>query len=912
MGKTLVICEKKSVADDFARVLGGGKPGSKKEAASGRIFKPKDLYYESDDLIVAWASGHLLELQDPGSYNKDWKFWRLDKLPIVPPTFVHTPREDNRTGGKLLKNLVDLIHRDDVVEIVNACDAGREGELIFNLILEYALGQETGKKSKKAAGGETVALMQRPIKRLWLQSMTADAIRQSFAKIQPAEKFTNLKDAAYTRDQADWLVGMNGTRAFTKRFLGGSVKTSLAVGRVKTPTLAFLVDREREIDRFIPVPYSEVAAVFETGFGSYEGRWSGKDEDGKTTDRIFDRKLAEEIVQKIKGKRGVAVDTMRRSTEKPPKLFDLTSLQRRASTSFGYTLKRTLAIVQTLYEAKKAVTYPRTASSYLPNDYKGEVAGIMEKLARGGFDRLVAHIPNKKNPMPEVPSMVFDDTKVTDHFAIIPTGEVPTSLRDDERNVYEMIVRRFLAAFLPSAERDSFTRTTTIENEVFKTTGRRLVVPGWRAVEPAAEDDAAFPQLAQDGRVMNHSVELIEKETTPPNRFTDGSLVGEMETCGKHVEDEQEAEALKEIGIGTPATRASIVEDLIYKGLARRDGRTLVPTSLGSTLVRLVRNLKLEALAKPDLTGQWEQRLRLVTEGRYDTMKFKKEIISLVEEMVGIVRSTNDVGQVFAIDHPPGLKCPKCGSKLTEKAYSYFCSNDVGCGHRLDKNVGGKHIFPETLARLLEKKGESVGPFTGFERPKAPCKLKLTEAGEIVQEIVGQVSPEDEASMPSTEEQVPDGTVMGSCPKCKADVRAEGAGYKCSGDGCTFRLSKKLLFRELPPADVRKMLSGNGTESGLIDKFISRRGRPFAAHLFFDEKGSLKWKFPERPKKAPSEKKPGGRKRGAAATADADAAAPTEAVGAPVAAESEATETKKPAAKKRAAKKKPALSDDES
>jgi DNA topoisomerase III len=882
MSKTLIITEKKSVADDFARVLGSGRTGTKAPAEGARVFKPKDLSYESDDLIIAWASGHLLELEAPGAYNKDWKFWRLDKLPIVPEEFRHAPREDDRSGGKLLKNLVELIGRDDVREIVNGCDAGREGELIFNLILEYALqnaktakkkekpeksekAEKSAKKHAPAVGIDTAAIREagKDVKRVWLQSMTAESIRQAFQQRDSASapKFVHLREAAYMRDQADWLVGMNGTRAFTKRFLGGASKNSMAVGRVKTPTLAFLVDREREIDSFIPVPYFEIGAAFQAGDGKYEGRWTGKDKEGRQTERIGERKTAEEIIAKVKGKAGQATDQVRRTTEKPPRLFDLTSLQRRASSLFGFTLKRTLAIVQTLYEAKKAVTYPRTASSYLPNDYKSEVGGIMEKLARGGFDLAVSKVPNRAHPLPEAPGTVFDDAKVTDHFAIIPTGEVPASLRDDERKIYELIVRRFLAAFCASAERDSFTRLTVVEGETFKTTSRKLVVPGWRAVEPTPEDDTAFPLLPKDGRAQCIDVELYEKETQPPSRFTDGSLVGEMETCGKHVEDEEQAEALKEIGIGTPATRAAIVEDLIYKFLARRDGRTLIPTALGTTLVRLVRNLKLESLAKPDLTGKWERRLRLITEGKDTAADFQSEIVKMVEEMVGIVKSTDDVASVFAADHPAGgVKCPKCGKKMIEKAYSYFCTDDTACGHKIEKNVGGKHLFPEILRRVLEAKGETVGPFTGFERPKAPCKLKLSPDGQIVQEIAGQVAPEDADSLTPVEEQVADGVVMGKCPKCGGEVKSEGAGYKCNAEGCGFRLSKKLLFRELPPAEVKKMLSGTGVESALIEKFISRKGRPFAAHLFFDEKGTLKWKFPERPKKDPAAK-PAGKKR---------------------------------------------------
>ncbi|MEZ6195659.1 MAG: DNA topoisomerase [Planctomycetota bacterium] len=822
MGKTLVITEKKSVADDFARVLSGGEGGKRK-------FAKHDLDYESDDMIVAWASGHLLELQEPGAYDKAWKYWSLEKLPIIPESFVHQPRGDDKKGKALLSNLTKLIRRDDVDQIVNGCDAGREGELIFNLIMDHALSKRPRAKAEK------------PVQRLWLQSMTADAIRASFRELAPSEEYAPLRNAAYARDRADWLVGMNGTRALTKRFLGGKNRISLAVGRVKTPTLAFLVDREREIDNFIPVPYWEIAATFSvkpdaSGAAEkdlYESRWTGKGPDGKATDRILDHDRAKAVIEKIQGKVGVAEDTVRHSKEKPPQLFDLTSLQRRASSAFGFTLKRTLAITQTLYETKKAVTYPRTSSAYLPNDYRNEVPRIMSELARGGFADLVQFVPNRDRPDSERPGQVFDDKKVSDHFAIIPTGVVPTSLRPDEKKLYDLIVRRFLAAFMKSAERETVTRKTTVEGEVFRSTQRKLVVPGWRAVETIGADDQPFPDLAPDGRVGCRGSDLLEKATTPPSRFTDGTLVAEMETCGKHVESDEEAEALKDLGIGTPATRASIVEDLIFKRLARREGRSLVPTALGSTLVRAVRNMELGALGKPDLTGEWEKRLRLVTEGSFDVEEFDRGILADVRQMVETVKGAEDVSEIFALDYPEPLHCPKCGKRLIEKAYSYFCEDQETCNVVIYKDAGGKHVFPEILKRIIDAKGEAVGPFTGFERPRAPCKLRLNENFMIVVEPEGDFEVEN-PSVYQVEE-VADGTVMGKCPKCQSEVKAEGTGFKCSSDSCNFRLSKKLLFRDLPPAEVKKMLTGPNVLTELIEGFISRRGRPFSAHLSFDE-----------------------------------------------------------------------------
>ena len=656
---------------------------------------------------------------------------------------------------------------------------------------------------------------------------------------------------------------MNGTRALTKRFLGGKNRVSLAVGRVKTPTLAFLVDREREIDNFIPVPYWELHATFTVDPGNpeaeeqhYESRWFGRDENGKTIERILKKEDADAIVAKIANQIGDVEDSVRKSREKPPQLFDLTTLQRRASSAFGFTLRRTLSIAQTLYEKKKAITYPRTSSRYLPDDYRAEVPRLMASLAqKDDYALIAAQVPNRDNPDSEKPGQVFDDSKVSDHFALIPTGEVPKSLRPDEKKLYDLIVRRFFAAFMPSAQRETTTRRTTVAGETFKSTARKLIVPGWRLAEPIAADDRPFPETGPDRMALCLESDLIDKATSPPSRYTDGTLVGEMETCGKHVEDEAEAEALKEIGIGTPATRAAIVEDLIYKRLARRDGRSLVPTALGATLVRVVRNLDLEDLAKPDMTGTWEQRLRRITDGEYDSEEFRNEIRNSVEAMVAKVQNADNGSAIFAVDHPSPLCCPKCGKPLEEKAYSYFCEDQEECGVRIHKDVGGKHLFPEILARLLEKKDDEdpfIGPFTGFERPKAPCCMKITEDGLVVLRPEGDVDFESPETKP--EEQVEDGVIMGICPQCgDGEVESLGSGYKCRS--CKFRLSKKLLFRELPPAQVRKLLSGPEGETDLIEGFISKRGRPFAAQLYFDEKGSLKWKFPPRPKKAAKKKK---------------------------------------------------------
>ena len=838
--KTLVVTEKKSVADDFAKVLGG--------------FQEKKSGYEREDMVISWASGHLLELQDPSSYDPKYKRWALSDLPILPDGFARVPREGQGKGKELLERLVRLMNSKDVGRIINACDAGREGELIFNLVLDHS-----GVKGK-------------PVMRLWLQSMTKDAIRKAFQDIKDSEVYRPLREAAYARDEADWIVGMNGTRAFTKKFMGRA-KQFFAVGRVKTPTLAFLVDREREIDAFIPVPYFQIDGTFDTGAGQYDGRWHGKDENGKRSDRVLKRETADAILKRIQGKPGVATEKHTNRTELPPLLYDLTTLQREASSRYGYTLDRTLSIVQSLYESKKAVTYPRTSSRYLPSDYGPEITKIATSLRGGDLGHVVGRAlaeaggsVEKLKPIKR--DRVFNDAKVSDHFALIPTGENPKGLKDQEARIYEMIVRRFFAVFLPAAVWENVQRQTAIEGETFLTSSRRLGTAGWRAVEPIP-DHADLPPLSPGGSVKVLELELLEKETQPPARFSDGTLVKAMETAGQDIDhtgddsdterglDEDALENLKEKGIGTPATRANIVEDLIRKRLARRQGRTILPTPLGCTLVRLVRNLDLGVLAKPDLTGNWEYRLAQMAEGKYARSDWDKATREMVQELVSGIRDREGGNEeIFAVDHPKDgtLKSPITGAPLMEKTFSYLAT---GADEELSisKDQKGKYLFPETLARLL--KDGVVGPLTGFEGTRAPGYLKLTEHGTVEVElapIVGDDDPEEPGS-DNQREQVPDGTVMGKCPKCGGTVFREGSGYRCEKNiprkkdkECDFRLAERIKYRYLPAAQIKKILAGEKTDE--LFGFISMRGKKFKASLYY-EAGELKWEFPPRKPRAP-------------------------------------------------------------
>jgi DNA topoisomerase III len=668
---------------------------------------------------------------------------------------------------------------------------------------------------------------------------------------------------------------MNGTRALTKKFMGRA-KEMFAVGRVKTPTLAFLVDREREIDAFRPVPYHHVDAVFAFGDSTYEGRWNGLDADGKKTDRFAARADAERVLRKTTGKNGRAEDRETRRKEEAPLLYDLTTLQREASSRYGYTLDRTLSLTQSLYEAKKAVTYPRTSSRFLPSDYGPEIPPLLRRL-RDGPHRKVAELV-ALDAKPDNRFRVFNDAKVSDHFALIPTGEVPTDMRDDEAKIYEMIVRRFLAVFMPAAEWLTVVRETVVEGESFLTKGRRLAVPGWRAVEPATED-APLPAPPKDGVVAVSNVEILDKETQPPSRFTDGSLVKAMETCGRDVDpgaglDDETLEEIKEKGIGTAATRAAIVKDLILKRLARREGRSILPTPLGCTLVRVVRNLGLDELAKPNLTGEWEYRLARMTKGDYTRSQFGDELRRFVETIVSAVK-LHDGGneEIFSRDHGGALPCPACKKPLMEKTFSYLCADNDAETHggpiNFSKNQNGKYLFPETLRRLLAEK--KIGPLSGFERTRAPGFLELHDDFTIGVELAAKgdedVSPEDAAAEEDERgrEQIPEGTLMGKCPKCGDEVRRVGTGYKCAKNiprakdkACDYRFAERIKYRFIPPEQVRRLLAGQKTDQ--MFGFVSMRGKKFRAALYYDEKGELKWEFPPRPER----KKKAGADDGAA------------------------------------------------
>ncbi|MDJ0787361.1 MAG: DNA topoisomerase, partial [Myxococcota bacterium] len=596
MAKALIITEKPSVARDIAAALGG--------------FREEDGYWESDDYVVTFAVGHLLELLEPEEVDEKYKRWVLDVLPILPERFQLKKKKGQ---SDRIRTIDKLAKRDDVDRVVNACDAGREGELIFRELAQFLD-------------------FQKPIHRLWLQSMTKGSIQKGFEELIPGREMEGLGQAAECRAWTDWLIGMNATRAITKRMASKREKVAWAAGRVQTPTLALLVGRELEVLAHVPRPYWQVKATFEHEGQPYEATWfdpgfkPGEDEDLRD-DRIFDEARAEAVVQAVSGQAGEARETRKPSRESAPTLFDLTALQREANRRFGWSARRTLGAAQRLYEAHKLLTYPRTDSKCLPEDYRGNVDEILSNFA-GASDAGAEYAPFART-LQEAGRLnedkIFNDAGVSDHFAIVPTGNMPPAdLSGDDKRLFDYVVRRFFGAFYPPAVWERVERTTTVAGESFRTRARTLREPGWRAVLPGGDDEVEerLPALlpgqdeASGVAIAGREATLEAEETRPPPRLSEARLLSLMENAGKNVEDEEAAAALQERGLGTPATRADIIENLILKGYAVRLGKSLRPTVKGIRLIDTLQRINVDRLASAQLTGEIERHLAEVEEGK--------------------------------------------------------------------------------------------------------------------------------------------------------------------------------------------------------------------------------------------------------------------------------------------------------
>ncbi len=813
MSKKLIIAEKPSVAADIARALGG--------------FTRKGDYFESDDYVLSSAVGHLLELVAPEQYEVKKGKWSFARLPVIPPHFELAPLERSKDRLNLL---LRLMKRKDVTGLINACDAGREGELIFRYLVQHA-------KTKK------------PIERLWLQSMTPQAIREGFANLRPDAELRPLADAAKSRSEADWLVGINGTRAMTafNSKEGGFYLTT--VGRVQTPTLAILVEREDKIRAFRPRDYWEVHARFSAKAGSYAGRWFDptfkKDEDAeRRAERLWSKEEADAIVAACRGKTGVATEETKPSTQLSPLLFDLTSLQREANARFGFPARMTLSLAQALYEKHKVLTYPRTDSRALPEDYVATVKETLKSLgdqdAYGTFARNILKQawvkPNKR---------IFDNAKVSDHFAIIPTLQRPKSLNEAEQKLYDMVVRRFLSVFYPAAEYLQTTRITKVGEHHFKTEGRVLQAPGWLAVygRIAGEEAQTLPAIEPKERVSVDEVREQGSQTKPPPRFTEATLLSAMEGAGKLVEDDELRAAMEAKGLGTPATRAAIIEGLIREEYVTREGRELVPTPKAFSLMFALHMLHLVELASPELTGEWEHKLKLIEAGKLTREEFMKQISELVRKVVTVIKTGEIPDVVYATVPAP---CPKCGGVVQENYRKFQCQK---CDFALWKVTSGREWTPEEVAELITKR--SIGPVSGFRsRMGKPFSAIVRLTDDFKTEFDFGQSDREGQEAPDFSGQEP----LGACPKCSGRVFEHGMTYTCEHAvgperRCDFRSGRMILQQPIEREQMQKLLASGRTD--LLTGFVSKKGRRFKAFLVKNPDGKIGFEFQPRKEKAP-------------------------------------------------------------
>jgi len=819
MAKKLIIAEKPSVANDIARVLGG--------------FTRHGDYYESRDYVLSSAIGHLLELVPPEGVEVKRGKWSFANLPVIPPHFDLQPIE--RTEERL-RLLVKLLARKDVTGVINACDAGREGELIFRYIIRHA-------RNKK------------PIERLWLQSMTQAAIRDGFEQLRKDRELRPLADAAVCRSESDWLVGINGTRAMTafNSKEGGFYKTT--VGRVQTPTLAILVEREDRIRSFKPRGYWEIHATFAAAQGEYAGRWfdenfqKAKEDTEARPERVWEEKRAAAIRASCLGRPGVATEEAKPASQLSPLLYDLTSLQREANGRFGFSAKTTLALAQALYERHKVLTYPRTDARALPEDYLGTVKKTLDAFAEqkaSGYARHAALVLKKGWVKPN--QRIFDNQKISDHFAIIPTIQRPRHLSEAEAKLYDLVVKRFLAVFFPAAEYLVTTRITRVAGEAFKTEGRVMTEAGWLEVygrETESGESASLVPIENGEKVHTREVEVRATQTKPPARFTEATLLSAMEGAGKLVEDEELREAMSEKGLGTPATRAQIIEGLIYEDYVHRNGRELQPTPKASSLLFALRHFGINELSSPELTGNWEFKLKQMEHGNLPRSEFMDHIVDLTREMVSRIKRGKIPDTAFRTLNTP---CPKCGGKVQENYRKFKCQK---CDFSIWKVVSSREFAPEEIETLIVKR--SVGPLTGFR----------SRAGKPFAAVV-RLSPEFRAEFDFGPQAGADGTTeavdfsgqtpLGLCPKCGGRVFEQPVAYTCENSvgparRCDFRSGRVILQRPIEPEQIQKLLATGKTD--LLHRFISRKGRPFSAFLVRGADGKVGFEFAPRAAKAP-------------------------------------------------------------
>lgn len=826
MTKTLIIAEKPSVANDIAKSLGG--------------FTKEGDYFESEQYVLTSAVGHLLEIKAPEGYEVKRGKWSFANLPVIPPDFALEPIAKTESRLKLLNK---LIRRKDISTIVNACDAGREGELIFRLIAQYT-------KAKQ------------PIKRLWLQSMTPAAIRDGFKHLRDDEEMLPLARAARSRSEADWLIGINGTRAMTafNSKEGGFFLTT--VGRVQTPTLSIVVQREEKIKNFVPRDYWEVRAEFVCAGGVYEGKWLDADfkkdetDPEKRAERLWSRAAADAIVAACLGKNGTVTEESKPTTSISPALFDLTSLQREANARFGFSAKNTLALAQALYERHKVLTYPRTDSRHLPEDYLQTSMQTLECLTgNAGYESYASQILQNRWVRPN--KRIFDNKKISDHFAIIPTTQLPKNLSEPEQKLYDLVTRRFMAVFFPAAEFLVTTRFTEVAGHRFKSEGRVMTKPGWLAVYgreiPASgknsDNDRLLVPVSPGEAVLADKVLADELVTKPPARYTEATLLSAMEGAGKLVEDELR-EAMMGKGLGTPATRAAIIEGLLTEKYLLREGRELIPTPKAFQLMTLLKGLGVKELTLPELTGEWEFKLAQMEKGQISREEFMQQIAQMAQIIVKRAKEYDEdtiPGDYATLKTP----CPKCGGEIRENYRRFACTK---CDFSISKTPGSRQFSVPEVEELLEN--GQIGPLQGFRskmgRPFAAI-LKIVPDAEKdnfkLEFDFGQPQAEDAEALDLSGK-----TPVGSCPKCHGQVYEAGLSYLCENSvakpkTCDFRSGRIILQQEIAPEQMAKLLKEGQTD--LLPGFVSQRThRPFKAYLALGKDGKVSFKFEETSAKA--------------------------------------------------------------
>lgn len=887
MTKTLIIAEKPSVANDIAKTLGG--------------FTKHDEYFESDEYVLSSAVGHLLEIAVPEEFDVKRGKWSFAHLPMIPPYFALNPIPKTEARLKVLNK---LIKRKDVTTLINACDAGREGELIFRLIAQNA-------KAKQ------------PVKRLWLQSMTPGAIRDGFAHLRSDEEMLPLADAARCRSEADWLIGINGTRAMTafNSKEGGFYLTT--VGRVQTPTLSIVVEREDKIKKFVPRDFWEVRAEFVCAAGIYEGRWLDtkfkKDENDpeKRAERLWSKTAADSIATACRGRQGTVTEESKPTTSMAPGLFDLTSLQREANSRFGFSAKNTLGLAQALYEKHKVLTYPRTDSRHLPEDYMPTVLQALETVKdNSNYHQFAKQIIDKGWVKPN--KRIFDNTKISDHFAIIPTTIAPKNLSEPEQKLYDLVTRRFMAVFFPPAEFQVTTRYTEVSGHQFKTEGKVMTNPGWLAIygkeastdaDKESNGNGNLVPVAKGETVHTESVSANGLVTKPPARFTEATLLSAMEGAGKLIDDDELRDAMAGKGLGTPATRAATIEGLLTERYLIREGRELIPTAKASQLMTLLKGLGVNELTAPELTGEWEYKLSQMEKGKISREEFMREIAQMTQIIVKRAKEyDNDTipGDYATLETP----CPNCGGVVKENYRRFACTK---CEFSMSKTPGSRQFEIAEVEQLL--KDRTIGPLQGFRskmgRPFAAI-LRIVRDEEIKNFKLEFDFGQNDESEDGEGVDFTGQTALGPCPKCAGGVYEMGLAYVCEHSvakpkACDFRSGRIILQQEILPEQMAKLLNDGKTD--LLPGFISQRTRrPFKAFLVRGKDGKVSFEFEERKAKpgaktAPKTKAAAAEAEGEEGAAPAKKTAVKKAAAVKKAPAKKAAAVKKPAAKKAPAKK---------